>query len=157
MVLCCRMNFPTGKDKVKDSTPPENRRFDQPRRSSERSFGFLFAAAFTAIALWPLTNGSTARIWLLYLAAFLLLPTLFAPSLLRPLNEWWFRLGLGLGKVVAPVMMAVLFYLTITPLALLMRVLGNDPLRLKHDVTASTYWLPRSPPGPHRGSLRDQF
>jgi hypothetical protein len=150
-------DFPAGKDKVKDSILPENRGFDQPSLGSERSFGFLFAAVFTAIGLWPLTNGSTVRIWPLCLAAFLVLSALFAPWLLRPLNEWWFRFGLGLGKVVTPVVMGILFYLTITPLALLMRALGKDPLRLKRDVAAPTYWLPRSPAGPQRGSLRDQF
>lgn len=123
----------------------------------ERSFGILFAALFAAIGLWPLASGNEARIWSLVPAALFLVAAVFAPVLLRPLNKLWFRFGLLLGKMASPVVIGFLFYLTVTPVALLMRLFGRDALRLKRDVTASSYWLPRTPPGPERGSMRNQF
>jgi hypothetical protein len=131
--------------------------FAQPRIGSDRNFGFVFAAFFILISLWPLAHGGTVRIWLLPVAASILGSAVFAPWLLGPLNRRWFRFGLMLGKVMTPIVMGLLFYLTITPVALLMRFLRKDPLRLKRDAATATYWLPRAPPGPGHSSLRKQF
>jgi hypothetical protein len=139
------------------SLPPENRSFDQPKIGSEQSFGILFAAVFAIIGLWPLVGGGAARLWSLCLAALLLLLAVVAPGLLRPLNKLWFRFGLLLGKMATPIVIGFLFYLTVTPVALLIRLLRKDVLRLKRNTTALSYWLPRTPPGPERGSMRDQF
>ncbi len=79
------------------------------------------------------------------------------PSLLAPLNRVWTKFGLLLHKVVSPIVLGVMFYLVITPTGLLMRLFGKDPLRLKFDGTAKSYWIPREPPGPKPDSIKDQF
>jgi hypothetical protein len=76
---------------------------------------------------------------------------------LRPLNRAWLKLGLLLSKIVSPVVMMVLFYATVTPVGVLMRWAGKDPLRLRRDAAATSYWIPREPPGPAPNSMKQQF
>jgi hypothetical protein len=127
------------------------------QRSSDRSFGFVFAAVFFIIGLLPLLAGRSAYIWLLVIGAGFLLVALAAPTLLAPLNRLWGRFGLLLHRVVSPLVLGIMFFLVVTPTALLMRVFGKDPLRLKFDNAASSYWIDRIPPGPTPESLKEQF
>jgi hypothetical protein len=124
---------------------------------TERSFGIVFALVFTVIGLWPLISGGAVRTWSLLIAAAFLLAGFAAPAVLAPLNRLWFRFGMLLGRIVSPVVMALLFYLTVMPTGLLMRLFGKDVLRLKFDSQAETYWIPREPPGPPPDSLKQQF
>lgn len=123
----------------------------------ERSFGLVFATVFTVIGLYPLARGDPAHIWAVAVAALFLAAAVVAPGLLKPLNRIWFRLGLALHRVVSPTVMAVLFYLTVTPVGLLMRLFGKDPLRLRFDAKAESYWIVREPPGPDPETMRNQF
>lgn len=124
---------------------------------SDRSFGLVFAAVFAVVGLAPLVHGRELRPWALGLAAAFLVLALVAPRALRPLNRVWFRLGLALHHVVTPVVMGLLFFLTVTPMGVLMRLSGKDPLRLKRDSQATSHWIPRQPPGPAPQSMRNQF
>lgn len=121
---------------------------------SERSFGTLFSVVLLIAAVWPVTAGGSIRPWALAIAAAFAAVTLVRPRLLRPLNRLWYRFGLLLGAVVAPVVMAVVFFLTVTPIAFIMRVAGKDPLRRRWDERASSYWIERSGPA---GSMKNQF
>jgi len=127
------------------------------RGSSNRSFGIVFAAVFTAIGLVPLLSGSGVRPWSLAVGAAFLICALAFPSALAPLNRLWLRFGLLLHKIVSPIVLGIMFYLVITPTGLLMRGLGKDPLRLKLDRQSSSYWIERVPPGPPPESMNDQF
>lgn len=127
------------------------------KAGSERGFGVVFAVVFVVVGLWPLIDGGPVRIWALVLAALFVLAAVVAPVVLRPLNRLWFLLGLALHKVVNPLVMGVLFYLTVTPMALLMRLAGKNPLRLKFDRQAKSYWIERQPAGPAPESMRHQF
>jgi hypothetical protein len=60
-------------------------------------------------------------------------------------------------RLVTPAVMALVFYSTVTPVALVLRLLGKDLLSLQIDRTASTYWIERRPPGPAPDTLRQQF
>ena len=82
---------------------------------------------------------------------------MFAPRLLQPLNRLWFKLGLLLHHVVNPVIMALMFYGAMLPMALLLRWLGKDLLRLKREPEAQSYWIAREPPAPAPGSMSKQF
>jgi hypothetical protein len=87
----------------------------------------------------------------------LLAITVTRPSLLHFGNLAWGRLGLLMGAVVNPIVMAVLFFGVVTPMALLMRWMSKDVLRLRWDAQARTYWLPREPPGPDPETMINQF
>jgi Saxitoxin biosynthesis operon protein SxtJ len=124
---------------------------------SNRSFGLVFGGFFVLVALLPAFHGSPVRLWALAVAAAFIAAAFFVPRLLQPLNRVWFRLGLLLHHVVNPVIMAVMFYGAILPMALLLRALGKDLLRLKRDPKAHSYWIAREPPGPAPGSMSKQF
>ena len=132
-------------------------RDDQVRGSSDRSFGIVFAVVFALIGAVPWLFGGILRPWALAIGALFLVVALVVPSLLGPLNRQWLRFGLLLHKIVSPLVLGVMFYLVITPMGLLMRMFGKDPLRLKLDSASDTYWIAREPPGPPPESLKDQF
>lgn len=127
------------------------------KAGSERAFGLVFAAVFALIGFWPLLSDNAIRIWALIVAGLFLAAALLAPGVLKPLNRLWFLFGMLLHKIVSPLVMALLFFATVTPIALLMRIAGKDPLRLKFDRAAKSYWIERTPPGPAPESMRRQF
>lgn len=127
------------------------------KTSSNRNFGFVFAAFFGLLGALGLWHG-TARwpIWL-GLAVVMLLLALAAPRLLSPLNWVWTKVGLALHAIVSPVVLAVLFYACVAPVGYLMRLSGKDPLYRRYDPGADTYWIKRDPPGPQPDTFRNQF
>jgi hypothetical protein len=125
--------------------------------SSDRSFGLVFAVFFALLAAY---NGWHAgRLWPLFvaLAALFLAAALWHPSWLAPLNRIWTRLGLLLSKIVNPIVMAAVFFLVIAPTAMIMRLRGRDPLSLRLDRAARSYWIPRDSSQAAQGSMKDQF
>jgi hypothetical protein len=126
------------------------------RPASNRSFGLVFAAALGVIGLAPLARSHACRPWALILAAGFCVVAVVRPEILRPLNLLWTRLGMLLQSITQPVITALLFFGAVTPLALLSRFRGRDPLRLRWDRDARSYWLKREP-GPRPESMRDQF
>ena len=124
---------------------------------TERSFGFVFAVVFLAIGLSPLLSAGGVRIWPVVIAAVFGVVALVSPGLLRPLNTLWLKFGLLLSRIFNPIVLGFLFYVVITPAGLIMRLLGKDPLRLRIDRTAQSYWIERRPPGPPPESMRNQF
>lgn len=133
------------------------RREHDVKRSSERSFGIVFAVVFAIVGLLPLLSRGEFRIWALGLAAVFLGLAFLWQAPLRPLNRLWMRFGLLLHAIVSPVIMGLLFYGTVAPIGLLMRLAGKDPLRLKRDPQASSYWIQRTPPGPAPETMSNQF
>jgi len=129
----------------------------QIKRSSDRSFGLLFAVVFAAIALWPLLDGAAPRYWALGIAVAFAAVALIRPKWLRLANDLWIKLGLVMGRVVNPLVLGLLFYLVITPFGLAARAFGKDLLRLRHDRGAKSYWIERTPPGPAPETMRNQF
>ena len=125
--------------------------------SSDRGFGLVFTLVFAVIAAWPLIQGSPVRWWSAAAAALFAVISVLRPSLLSAPNKAWTRLGQLMGAVVSPIALGVVFFLVITPTSLLMRMAGKDPLRLKRDPTAPSYWIKRQPPGPAPDSLTRQF
>lgn len=125
--------------------------------SSDRSFGVVITVALTGVGLFPLLNGEPPRWWSLAVAGVMLVVTLVRAELLAPFNRVWFRFGLFLHRVVNPVIMAVIYFAVVTPTGLIMRAVGKDPLRLRRDPNAESYWIHRTPPGPEPESMTNQF
>jgi len=134
---------------------------DDVKVGSERSFGLVFTAVFIIVALLPLLNLSgqhgSVRIWALVVAGVFAITALTMPRFLAPLNKLWFRFGLLLHKIVNPLIMGLMFFLTVTPIGLLMRVLGKTPLKLGFDKNVESYWIARTPPGPAPETMKRQF
>ncbi len=124
---------------------------------SERSFGLVLAVVFALIGLWPLIDDTPIRVWALAASGGFLTVALVMPRLLLPLNKLWFAFGMLLHKVVTPLIMGLLFFVTIMPIGLIMRVMGKTPLPLGFDEDAKSYWIERDPPGPDPDSMRNQF
>lgn len=124
---------------------------------SNRSFGFVFTVFFAIVGLLPLLQKGSVHWWLLGVAVLFLATALTNPKLLAPLNRIWFQLGLLLHNITNPIIMGVIFFGVVTPMALVMRMLGKNPLALTYNVDAESYWIMRDPPGPASQSMKNQF
>ena len=125
--------------------------------SSNRTVGLVLAAFLLLVALKPVLNGLPARVWALVLSLLLGLLALVAPGLLDGLNHAWTGLALLLHRIVSPLLTGIIFFLIFTPVGMVRRWLGADALRLRPQPQASTYWLPRTPPGPRPDTMGLQF
>jgi len=134
------------------------RRSERVKRSSDRSFGRVMAAAFVVVGVLPLVHEPyQPRWWALAIAAIFAVAAQWWPATLAPLNYVWLKFGLLLHKIVSPVILGLLFYTTVLPIGLLIRVFGKDPLHLRRDPAAQSYWIARDPPGPSPESMSQQF
>ena len=122
--------------------------------SSNRSFGLVFFIVFLLIALYPLINNENIRIWSLLLSLIFLILGLLNSRVLTPLNVIWIKFGILLGRFIAPIVMAAIFYFVVTPIGILMRILNKDLLNLKIDLKKETYWIERTGP---KSKMKNQF
>ena len=124
---------------------------------TDRAFGLVMAVAAAAYALWPLFEGEAPRAWALAVAGALAALAFVRPGVLAPFNRAWTWFGLLLHRIISPLVLGIIFFATVTPTALIMRALGKDPLRLRFEPGARTYWIERRPPGPEPETMRNQF
>jgi hypothetical protein len=124
---------------------------------SDRSFGLVMAGALSAVSLLNAWHSGRVWPWTATLAALFLAASIIRPVALHPLNLVWLKFGLLLSRIVSPVVMALLFYGTVLPTGIVMRMMGKDLLRLKRQADTGSYWIVRSPPGPAPETMRDQF
>ena len=113
------------------------------KMGSNRNFGLVFFFVFLIISLWPLLNEGHVRIWSLIVSLPFLILGLMNSKVLTPLNKLWFKFGIILGAIVAPVIMSIIFFLVITPIGLIMKIMGKDLLNKKYDRIKKTYWIKR--------------
>lgn len=132
-------------------------RQDEVVGSSDRGFGLTLAVACLLLGTIRLVLGHNYAGWWLGVGIVLLGLALFWTAPLKPLNRLWLRLGVVLYRVVNPIVMLLLFVTTIIPIGALLRLSGKDPLRLRRDPAAPSYWLPRQPPGPDPKTMINQF
>ena len=111
--------------------------------SSNRNFGLVFFIVFLIVSTWPLTNEEPVRIWSAIISLVFLILGLMNSKLLTPLNKLWFKFGMILGAIVSPVVMGVVFFLVVTPIGLIMKIMGKDLLNKKYDKKKRTYWIKR--------------
>ena len=113
------------------------------KKSSNRSFGILFFLVFLGFGLWPLTKELSPNIYLIIISVVFLVLGLLNSKLLSPLNEIWIKFGEILGRIIAPLIMALVYFLILTPISLLVRVFGKDLLGLKYLKQQNSYWIKR--------------
>ena len=120
---------------------------------SNRNFGIVFSIVFLIIATWPILNQNEIRIWSIIISLIFLILGLINSKFLSPLNKAWFKFGLILGSLIAPIVMGIVFFLVVTPTGLIMKALGKDILGLKRNKN-STYWLEKDN---SNNNLKNQF
>jgi large-conductance mechanosensitive channel len=144
-----------------NSSLHENYRDEEPTEAgSDRAFGCTVGSVLILIgATKTFAAGAVSSVVCLIFAlgALLLLLGIFMPSQLSTLNRLWLKVGTAITKVVNPIILALLFFLVVTPMALLMRIVGKRPLRLAADRTGATYWIKREPPAGGASTMRRQF
>ena len=123
-------------------------------QSSNRSFGLLFFVVFLIIGLWPLKNSENLNIYFLTASVIFLLLGLINSKLLSPFNKSWIKLGEILGIIIAPIVMALVYFVILTPVSLIVRIFGKDLLGLRLLKEKETYWSKRKK---NLGSLKKQF
>ena len=121
--------------------------------STNKSFGVVFFIVFFIIAIFPLKNNGDIRIWSLVISIIFLLLGLLNSKILTPLNKYWFKFGIFLGKIISPMIMGIIFFLVVTPTGLIMRLLGKDILNLKYNKNQS-YWIEKNGP---KSKMKNQF
>ena len=126
---------------------------DDIKISSNRSLGIVFFIVFLIIALYPLTYSEEIRIWSVIISFIFLALGLFNSKILTPLNKLWTKFGIFLGKIISPIIMGIIFFLVVTPIGLLMRLLGKDLINLKYNNNKS-YWIEKNDP---KSKMKNQF
>ena len=127
---------------------------DDIKLGSNRSFGIVFSIVFLLIAIYPLINSDGLRVWSLIIAIIFLVLGLINSKILTPLNKLWFKFGILLGRIVSPVIMGLIFFLVVTPIALIMRTIGKDLLNLKFNKKDESYWIEKDGP---KSKMKNQF
>ena len=126
---------------------------DEIKISSNRSFGIVFFIVFLLVALYPLLKDNDLRIWSLVISFIFLILGLINSKILTPLNRLWFKFGLLLGRFISPLIMGIIFFVVVTPIGIIMRLLKKDLLNLKYN-KKETYWIDKSGP---KSKMKNQF
>ena len=126
---------------------------DEIKISSNRSFGIVFFIVFLVIAFYPLTYSGELRVWSVMISLIFLFLGLLNSKILTPLNKLWFKFGIFLSKIISPLIMGIIFFLVVTPIGLLMRLLGKDVLNLKYNNNKS-YWIEKTG---QKSKMKNQF
>ena len=121
--------------------------------NSNKSFGIVFSIVFFLIALYPLTYYGEIRVWSGIVSLIFLVIALFNSKILAPLNKLWFKFGIFLGRIISPIIMGIIFFLIVTPIGLVMRLLRKDILNLKYNKSKS-YWIKKDGP---KSKMKNQF
>ena len=120
---------------------------------SNKSFGIVFFIVFLIISFYPLINQENIRVWSLIISLIFLILGLLNSKILNPLNKLWFKFGMILGRIISPIIMSIIFFLVVTPIGLIMKLLKKDLLNLKFNKT-NTYWIEKSGP---KSKMKNQF
>ena len=121
--------------------------------SSNRSFGIVFFVVFLIVALWPLKNNLDIRIWSLIISFIFLILGIFNSKLLSPLNKIWFKFGILLGRIISPIVMGIIFFIVVTPTAIILKIFKKDVLSLKKS-NSNSYWKKKAD---YKTSMKNQF
>ncbi len=118
----------------------------QDKKKQLRHFGLIVGGIFAAIGLWPvLFRAQGPRLWALALAVALVVPALVLPRSLTYVHRGWMAAGEALGWINTRIILSVIFYALVTPMGILMRRLGGDPMHRRFEPDATTYRVPKSP------------
>ena len=124
------------------------------KKNNNRSFGLLFFVVFLIIGLYPLYNENNPKIYFIILSLPFLVLGLLDSKILTPFNKAWIKLGEFLGMIIAPIIMAIVYFFILTPISLVVRLFGKDLLNIKFNNKLDTYWTDRKK---NLGPMKKQF
>ena len=123
------------------------------KKNPGRSFGIIFFIFFLIVSFWPEFDLKKIKLFPFVIAIIFFSLAIIAPKYLLPLNSAWIKLGELLGKFISPIVMALIYFLVITPIAIMLKIFGKDLLKIKFNKD-STYWTNRKK---NMGSMKKQF
>jgi len=124
---------------------------------SHRAFGWVMAAVAALVAAWAWHFDKPWFWWPVAVALGFAIAAVLQPAVLAPLNRLWMAFGHLLGRIVSPIIMGLIFFGVVTPIAILARWRGVDPMKRRFDPAAPTYWIERKPPGPDPATMERQW
>ena len=128
----------------------------QPTMRDLRQFGLLVGGVFAVIGLWPVVfRSESPRLWAMILGSLLVVLGALAPQSLKQIHKGWMKVGHILGSINTKIILGIIYYLLITPMGLVMRLLGKDPMHRVLTQDTDTYRIVRSPRSRHH--MRNQF
>ena len=107
---------------------------------SNKSFGIVFFFVFLIVGIYPILKGNEPHYWSIIISVIFLILGLLNSIYLTPLNKLWFKFGILLGQIISPIVMGVVFFIVVTPIALIMKILNKDVLNLNKN-NKKTYWI----------------
>ncbi len=120
---------------------------------SNRNFGIVFCIVFLLIAFYPILKNGDIRVWSLVVAIIFIFLAIIDSKILSPLNYLWIKFGFLLGKFISPIVLAIIFFLVVTPISLLLKIFGKDVLLLKKNESKS-YWIQKND---QKSRMKNQF
>ena len=123
-------------------------------QNSNRSFGVIFFIVFLTLGLWPLKNSGNPNLYIIGISGIFLVLGILNSKILSPFNKAWIKLGEFLGTIIAPIVMALIYFVVLTPISLIVRIFGKDLLELKFLKKKETYWVKRKK---NLGPMKKQF
>ena len=122
--------------------------------TQNRSFGLLFFIVFLAFAFWLLIKKGEINLYLISISLIFLILGLLNSKILTPLNKSWIKFGELLGRIIAPIVMGIVYFIILTPISLLVRLFGKDLIGMKFNKNLKTYWIKRKK---HLGTMISSF
>ena len=123
-------------------------------QNSNRSFGVIFFIVFLVLGLWPLKNSGNPNLYIIGISGIFLVLGILNSKILSPFNKAWIKLGEFLGTIIAPIVMALIYFVVLTPISLIVRIFGKDLLELNFLKKKETYWIKRKK---NLGPMKKQF
>ena len=123
-------------------------------KTNNKSFGILFFIIFLILGLYPTLKGNSPNIYFIFISIPFIILGLIDSKILTPLNNAWIKLGEILGMIIAPIVMAIIYFFILTPISIVVRIFGKDLLSIKFNKQVNTYWINRKK---NISSMKKQF
>ena len=108
-----------------------------------KRFGLIVGSVFMLLALPSFFKGKSLNLYLIIIASILFLFALILPVSLVPIYKAWMRFGIILGRINSFLLLSVIFYCVLTPIAIIRRIFSEDSKKFAYKIDRSSYWMKR--------------
>jgi hypothetical protein len=121
-----------------------------------RQFGLIVGGVFSVIGLWPVMfRAESPRLWAIILGSLLIALGAMVPQTLKQVHHGWMKIGHVLGSINTRIILGIVYYLLITPMGIVMRLMGKDSMHRAVGENVDTYRVVRTVRPRHH--MRNQF